>query len=181
MFCNLLQIAWGTFLLLQRKVGSFCVYFNNYVMKNARPSTLDVVVASHIMLLLNAPFPDALISNLLVESYPTLVIHARLVLFRAFPFPSSTPPSRKADFSWQSLIPRPRFEPAREPSPTETRFAYMRYGWFALAVVSSAAYWWMNPLFGPGSPFVLVKRVEDLPEAEGEDAADEREEDVEED
>lgn len=138
---------------------------------------MDIVVASHILLLLKAPFPDPLVSDLLVESFSTLVIHARLVLFRAFPFPSSLPHLRKADssISWRSLIPQPRFESARESTPVEKQFAYRRWGWFGLAILSTAGYWWMNPLF----KFVIVeapvdlKVVEDVQEEEETEVSDE--------
>lgn len=130
------------------------------------------MVASHVLLLSKAPFPDPLISNLLSESFPTLVKHARLVLFRAFPFPSSLPHLRKADSSpsWRSLIPQPRFGSTRESSPVEKQFAYRRWGLFGLAMLSTAAYWWMNPLF----TFVTIQSPDDVEEV------DDSEEEVEE-
>jgi len=114
-----------------------------------RPSSLDVVVASHILLLLNGPFPDPIISDLLIESFPSLVIHSRLILYRAFPSPSTTPPLRHpgSGISWHSLIPRPKFSLLQETkSEAERHFARMRWGWVGLALISAVSYFWMNPM-----------------------------------
>ncbi|KAJ8078973.1 hypothetical protein PM082_013257 [Marasmius tenuissimus] len=41
-----------------------------------QPSLLDIVVASHIILLLVPPFPDTLLQEVLNNSFPNLVLHA---------------------------------------------------------------------------------------------------------
>jgi sorting and assembly machinery component 37 len=114
-----------------------------------RPTSLDIIVASHVLLLLNAPFPDSLISDLLIESFSSLVIHSRLILYRAFQSPSTTPPLRHPDagISWRSLIPRPKFGTSREStSEVDRQFAKMRWGWVGLALLSTVAYLWINPV-----------------------------------
>lgn len=77
----------------------------------------------------------------------------------------------KADSSpsWRSLIPQPRFGSARESTPIEKQFAYRRWAWFGLAIVSTAAYWWMNPLF----KFVTVETLEEVAVVEEEPEEDE--------
>jgi len=50
-----------------------------------RASTLDVILASHILPILNAPLPDPFLRDLLLDSYPHIVTHARLVMDRALP------------------------------------------------------------------------------------------------
>jgi sorting and assembly machinery component 37 len=113
---------------------------------NCRPTTLDIYVASHILLLLDAPFPDLLLQSLLKESYPTLTAHARLIHLRALPTTGSDIPVRPPQgYSLGSLIPWPVTRLARKPKPKQKtaediRFDRLRWGWIALAAFSAALY-----------------------------------------
>lgn len=72
-----------------------------------RPTTLDIVFAAHILLLLNPPYPDAFLQTFVNDSYPTLSSHARRTYVQAL---GSGSPERSAlipSFSWGSLIPWP--------------------------------------------------------------------------
>ena len=51
----------------------------------SRPSSLDIIIASHLLPLIHAPLPNPLLKTLLLESYPLLVSHACLVHSHAFP------------------------------------------------------------------------------------------------
>lgn len=109
-----------------------------------RPTTLDVYLASHILLLLDPPFPDQLMRSILEESYPTLVEHARNVQTEVSQIPRQylVAPAQKQ--SLLSLIPRPLSNhPKTEESrmdETDLRFRRMRWMWFALAFGGVAYY-----------------------------------------
>ena len=49
------------------------------------------MVAAHTLLLLNPPFPNPILKDLIIKSYPSLAVHARLVLSQAFPDPTVSP------------------------------------------------------------------------------------------
>lgn len=57
-----------------------------------RPCTLDVTLASYILILLHTPLPNPLLKTLLLESYPNLISHACLVHSRAFPSTATLQP-----------------------------------------------------------------------------------------
>ncbi|EJD41062.1 hypothetical protein AURDEDRAFT_186723 [Auricularia subglabra TFB-10046 SS5] len=60
-----------------------------------RPTSLDLLLAAHILLLVAPPYPDPLVGTLVQESYPSLATHARLILSLAFPThpgPKHVPP-----------------------------------------------------------------------------------------
>ena len=46
-----------------------------------------MILASHILPVLNAPLPDPFLRDLLLESYPRIVAHARLLWSWAYPNP----------------------------------------------------------------------------------------------
>ncbi|KAG2349759.1 hypothetical protein BDR05DRAFT_955621 [Suillus weaverae] len=102
-----------------------------------RPTTLDVYLASHILLLLDPPFPDQLMRSILEESYPTLVEHARNVQTDVSQIPRQylVAPAQKQ--SLLSLIPRPLSNPPKmkesQMDEADLRFRRMRWMWFALA------------------------------------------------
>jgi sorting and assembly machinery component 37 len=110
-----------------------------------RPTTLDVYLASHILLLLDAPFPDPLLQSLLTESYPTLTAHARQIHLQAFPTTGSNIPLlAPQNYTLRSLVP---WQPAKIrksiPKPKSEEdiwFDRMRWGWIALVVISAVVY-----------------------------------------
>lgn len=114
-----------------------------------RPSTLDVIVAAHTLLLLNPPLPDTILKDLIIESYPSLAVHARLVLSQAFPDPNVSPLiyHKPSIDTWSALIPTfGSNSPKPELSDVEKEFTKMRWAWIGLAIVSTVGYLWMNPL-----------------------------------
>lgn len=122
-----------------------------------RPSTLDVVVAAHLLLLLNPPFPDPIFKDLIIESYPSLAVHARLVLSRAFLGPATSPLTyhKPTIHAWSALVPTfGSNTPRPEPTEVEKEFTKMRWGWIGLAIVTTIGYLWLNP------PIIIV-RLED--------------------
>ena len=132
-----------------------------------RPSTLDILVAAHTLLLLNPPFPDPLLKDLIIESYPSLAVHARLVLSQAFLGPATSPLTyhKPSVNTWSSLIPTFGSNMSRpEPSELEKDFTKMRWGWIGLVIVSTIGYLWLNPL-------VVIVRLSD---EEDEDEAESR-------
>jgi sorting and assembly machinery component 37 len=110
-----------------------------------RPTSLDVYVAAHILLLLDAPFPDPLLQTLLKESYPTLTAHARQIHLQALPTTGSDVPLLPAqNYTLRSLIPwsqaKTRKSKPKRRSEEDIRFDRMRWGWIALAVFSAVFY-----------------------------------------
>lgn len=109
-----------------------------------RATTLDVYLASYLLLLLDAPFPDPLLQTLLKESYPTLTNHARRIHLQALPTTGSDIPKLSPQtYSLISLIPWPSSRQSRKPkekTADEIRFQRMRWGWYALALVSTVFY-----------------------------------------
>lgn len=54
------------------------------------PTKLDVIVASHILLLTVPPLPNDMLRNLVISSYPTLHAHARRIYARTIPAHASS-------------------------------------------------------------------------------------------
>lgn len=106
-----------------------------------RPTTLDIVLAAHVLLLLNPPYPDPFLQTLIDTSYPTLSAHARRVYAQAL---GSGSPARSAlipRFSWSSLIPWPPATKKQiKKSPEDMHYDRMRWGFYGLAIGSLAAY-----------------------------------------
>jgi sorting and assembly machinery component 37 len=110
-----------------------------------RPTTIDVYIASHILLLIDAPFPDPLLQTLLKESYPTLTAHARQIHLQAFPATGSNIPLLPSQsYTLRALIPLPpaktRKSNPKPKSEDDIRFDRMRWGWIAVAVFSAVYY-----------------------------------------
>ena len=122
---------------------------------HCRPTSLDVLLAAHTLLLINPPFPDPLLPSLLSTSYPSLLAHARRVLSAAFP--QSTSPSEQLQmlppqsYSLRGLLPYPALQaPWRanetkmkeeEKSEKDREFDRKRWQWIGLAAVSAVGYW----------------------------------------
>ncbi|KAL1741320.1 hypothetical protein HDZ31DRAFT_45690 [Schizophyllum fasciatum] len=67
-------------------------------------TTLDFIVAAHVLLLVDPPFPENILRDLLNNQYPALVAHARHVLSLATPLPAAI--EEAPGFSIQSLLPQ---------------------------------------------------------------------------
>ncbi|KAG1772797.1 outer mitochondrial membrane transport complex protein-domain-containing protein [Suillus occidentalis] len=109
-----------------------------------RPTTLDVYLASYILLLLDPPFPDQLMRSILEESYPKLVEHARNVQTEASQIARQYHVAPAQKQSLLSLIPRPLSNPPKmkesQMDEADLRFRRMRWMWFALAFGGVACY-----------------------------------------
>ncbi|KAI0064474.1 hypothetical protein BV25DRAFT_1800262 [Artomyces pyxidatus] len=148
-----------------------------------RPTTLDVQLAAHILLLVNPPFPDTLLSSLISSSYPTLLTHARRVLSTAFP--ASTPSSEQLHmlppltFSLRELLPYPtvRWGSGERKAKTDIdkRFDRMRWGWIGLTVLGAATY--LAVMMSKGRITFQLDDEEEEEEEEEEDGGDILEED----
>ncbi|KAJ7775070.1 hypothetical protein B0H16DRAFT_1509435 [Mycena metata] len=119
----------------------------NQFFYHGRLTTLDITVAAHVLLLIKPPFPDTLLSDLLIDSYPTLVGHAERVLEQSFKV-SAPLESRSNSHSIWSLIPSLPARPAK--SEEDVHYERMTWGWVALAVGSVGLY-----LLAMGSPIEL--------------------------
>ncbi|RDB21146.1 Metaxin-3 [Hypsizygus marmoreus] len=111
-----------------------------------RPTRLDIVLAAHILILLEPTYPDPFVQVLLKESYHTLVLHAHRVFAQSFA--SSNPPARadvEQRFLWSSLVPWPPTT-RKELKATEedTHFSRMRWGFFGLALGSFGLYMFVS-------------------------------------
>ncbi|KZT68149.1 hypothetical protein DAEQUDRAFT_341084 [Daedalea quercina L-15889] len=167
-------------------------YFNPHA---DSPTTLDVVFAAHTHILMNISFVDPLLRNLLSESYPGLVAHAKAVQTAAFPDTQSFPPTVPLDLSvsLKSLIPTPRLSlwtwsrRTVELTEEERRFRRARWGWIGLAVTSVVLYVvFLRPTVvfivpggsGVGGQYDMDDDLQER-EEEGEEEGDEDEDEVE--
>lgn len=92
-----LEKARSSFDVYARRLESSVLFFSSV-------TSLDLIVSAHVLLLVEPPFPDNVLRDLLVNSYPTLVDHARHVLSLALPLPP--PDETPSSFTGQSLLPR---------------------------------------------------------------------------
>ncbi|KAK0228654.1 hypothetical protein IW262DRAFT_630747 [Armillaria fumosa] len=108
------------------------------------PTSLDILVAAHIWILTQAPFPDALLKELLKNSYPSLVSHADRIISLAFPSPDSFVSTSRRKHSLMSLAPRFNI---RRSSKAGTEHSFDSYNllWFGLAVGGAALYMFRVP------------------------------------
>jgi len=113
-----------------------------YVFQN-RLSSIDVIIAAHILLLVNPPFPGSLIKGLVNDSYPHLVSYAQRIYDQAFeeghtPIQFTSPTS-----SLWSLIPSwPKApDPLRNSSSQEDiNYNRMSWGFISFAVGALITY-----------------------------------------
>jgi len=115
-----------------------------------RPTTLDVVLASHILLLVNPPYPDPLLKSLVTDSYPELASHARSVYSIAFPSSESYPALASHEQSpLRALIPSFKFPTRSSIARPEVAVEHggvdiLTWGWIALAAVGTVGFWFLN-------------------------------------
>ncbi|KJA27465.1 hypothetical protein HYPSUDRAFT_179521 [Hypholoma sublateritium FD-334 SS-4] len=105
-------------------------------------SSVDVLVAAHILLLTNPPYPDVLLKNLLVEIYPTLSSHAQSVFNAALGEGKSLscipPPSLSL---WDVIPSWPKGHASKKQSTDEEiQYRKIRWGFFGLALGSLVTY-----------------------------------------
>lgn len=112
------------------------------------------MLAAHVVVMIKPPFPDTLLSDLLVDSYPTLVSHAERILSRSKEFPAPNNSSR--GHSIWSLFPSLAGKVGErvEKSEDDIHHERMSWGWISLAVGSVSLY-----LITMGSP-VRLRDVE---------------------
>ncbi|KAF8506362.1 hypothetical protein BU17DRAFT_57726 [Hysterangium stoloniferum] len=112
-----------------------------------RASSIDIVLASRILIVTHAPLPNLTLKTLITESYPSLVSHASRV--HALAFSSSIPlliilPSQHThplQVLKSSLMHLTRVAASHEPESEEAKtFRLYRWGWIALAVTGAAGY-----------------------------------------
>ncbi|KDR73498.1 hypothetical protein GALMADRAFT_251207 [Galerina marginata CBS 339.88] len=134
-------------------------------------SSLDILLAAHVLLLLEPPFPDTLLKDLITTSYPSLESHARRIYSAAFEGGGPNLATSPSSFSFWSLYPSwPKRHPAKKPATKEDiHYTQMRWGFVGLALGSIAAY-----LAVVGSRYQIVWHV-----GEGSKEADDGEEDIE--
>ncbi|KAG5354042.1 hypothetical protein C0989_009739 [Termitomyces sp. Mn162] len=109
--------------------------------QNTKPTTLDIVLAAHILLLLKPEYPEPSIQNLIKHTHPALASHAR----RVFEHISSCPESQlrissTPKFVWSSLIPWPSTAWKDGLSEEDIHFRRMRWGFYGLTLGSMAVY-----------------------------------------
>jgi sorting and assembly machinery component 37 len=114
--------------------------------RHYRPTSLDALLAAHVLLLAEPPFPDELLRSLVRESYPSLVQHARRVRSHAFPSGTDVTYAPPLKASLSQLIPWPRSEKSdappvnKEKQELDRSFALQRWLWIGTAVAASAIY-----------------------------------------
>ncbi|KAJ7510071.1 hypothetical protein B0H11DRAFT_1957498 [Mycena galericulata] len=115
----------------------------NQFIFHERVTTLDIMLAAHILAIIKPPFPDTMLTDLLVDSYPTLVSHADRIISKSMEFPA--PSSSPRGHSIRSLLPSWTSERVETSEGNNDRFE--GWGWISLAMGSVSIY-----LITMGSP-----------------------------
>ncbi|KAF8892459.1 outer mitochondrial membrane transport complex protein-domain-containing protein [Infundibulicybe gibba] len=140
---------------------------SNSILSEARITALNVTLAAHTLLLLNPNYPDPLLKDLMLNSYPSLVAHAKKVYGDAFgPSAPKIPHASPPKYTLWTLIPyhslnnrhQPRAKiPKTGELQSDTQFQRMRWGFFGLAAGCIIAFVTIM-----GSPIrVAIKRGEE--------------------
>jgi len=113
-----------------------------YVFQN-RLSSIDVIIAAHILLLVNPPFPGSLIKDLVKNSYPALVSYAQRIYDQAFEEGHSPIQFTSPTSSLWSLI--PSWPKTPDPSGNSSRqedinYHRMSWGFISFGVGALATY-----------------------------------------
>jgi sorting and assembly machinery component 37 len=103
------------------------------------------MIAAHILLLVNPPFPGSLIKDLVNNSYPALISYAQRVYDQAFEEGRSPIQITSPSFSFSSLIPSWPTNKApdlsgKSKSQEDISFNLMSWGFIGLAIGSLTAY-----------------------------------------
>ncbi|KAI0263365.1 hypothetical protein BC834DRAFT_971359 [Gloeopeniophorella convolvens] len=147
---RVLERARAAFDLYARLLGDKRYFFYD------RPTSLDLVLAAHVLLLVDAPLPDPLLAPLLSNTHPTLLAHARRVLAAAAP---RTPTLPTPGYSLSALLPYPSVRAwwarcGAETSAEERRYARARWHWAGLALLGAVGY---VALYAPRMRVVRVR------------------------
>ena len=108
-----------------------------------RLSSVDVIIAAHILLLVNPPLPDPLIKDLINNSYPTLASHAQRVYAQAFEERRSHIQFASPYSSLWALLPswpKGPFHSRKSPNEEDVYYSRMSWGFVGLAIGSLTAY-----------------------------------------
>jgi len=138
-----------------------------YIFQN-RLSSVDVIVAAHILLLVDPPFPDPLIKDLINNSYPALVSYARRIFDQAFKEGHSSIQFISSSSSLWALIPPWPKAPVHSKPKSQEDIDYSRLSWgfLGLAIGSLVAY-----LVVVGSQIKIVWEEQDI-DVERDDSVD---------
>ncbi|KAH9946128.1 uncharacterized protein BXZ73DRAFT_37376 [Epithele typhae] len=118
-----------------------------FFMGSDSPTTLDIAFAAHSHMLLNARYPDPLVTDVLTEKHPRLVAHCNRVIETASTnFVPQVIEQRWTSSLWY-LFPSPRM-PARRRAPSvsveaqkeDWRYKLWRWGFMGTSVLVAAVY-----------------------------------------
>ncbi|KAG6851256.1 hypothetical protein H0H93_011692 [Arthromyces matolae] len=94
------------------------------------PTSLDSILAAHILLLVEPEYPDPFLRNLIKDTFPELALHAHRVLNHVSdPSLRISPPPK---FVWSSLIPQLSAIQKQQLSEKSAHFRRMRWGFFGI-------------------------------------------------
>jgi len=132
----------------------------------SRLTSLDPLLAAHILLLTKPPFPDPLIKDLITNSHPSLLLHAQRVYAETCGDDKLILPTSPSPYSLLDILPSwPKGSASRNPdSPEDIHYKRMRWGFFGLLIGSFATYF---AIVGP--QYKIAFRVVEMesPGAEG--------------
>jgi sorting and assembly machinery component 37 len=109
-----------------------------------RLSSVDIIIAAHILLLVNPPFPGSLIKDLVNNSYPALASYAQRIYGQAFEEGRSpvqfTSPSSSSLWGLIPSWPKAPNQSWKPKSPEDIYYNRMSWGFVGLAIGSLLAY-----------------------------------------
>lgn len=113
----------------------------SFVFRN-KLTSLDLLLAAHILLLTKPPFPDPLLKDLISNSYPSLLSHAQRVYAETCGDEKVTLSVSSSPGSLLDILPSwPKGSaPPNTESPEDIHYKRMRWGFFGLLIGSLATY-----------------------------------------
>ncbi|KAF8643848.1 hypothetical protein AX16_008865 [Volvariella volvacea WC 439] len=155
---KILDTARSSLDIITRLLGDRQYFFGSHL------TTLDVLTAAHLLVLLRPKFPDPFLQELITQSYSTLAEHASRVLSQCNSLPSPQPQASSLSV-WNLL---PRFSGGHKKqhslSPEEVQFRRFTWGFFGFALGSVFAYFTVV-----GSPIKIVVMPSEKLEEDTED------------